>query len=89
MDELTQKIPINSYLSRIKIDNTGIELSGLSENANALVPVLNESTTWYEPKIVGNVMPDPRSGKERFTIQAGLQSTSESLAGENGASDDA
>jgi|SRR5690554_409126 len=85
LGELTEKIPTDSYLSRIKIDNARIELSGLSENANALVPILNESTTWHEPKIVGNVIPEPRSGKERFTIQADLQVNSS----DKGGSDDA
>jgi len=73
--ELNQKIPQNTYLSRIIIDNKRMEVVGQSENANALVPILNESDTWYEPKIVGNVRPDPRSGKEQFTIKAELQPT--------------
>jgi len=73
--ELNQKIPQNTYLSRIIIDNERMEVVGQSENANALVPILNESDTWYEPKIVGNVRPDPRSGKEQFTIKAELQPT--------------
>ncbi len=71
--ELNQKIPQNTYLSRIIIDNERMEIVGQSDNANALVPILNESETWYEPKIVGNVRPDPRSGKEQFTIKAELQ----------------
>lgn len=73
--ELNQKIPQNTYLSRIIIDNERMEVVGQSDNANALVPILNESDTWYEPKIVGNVRPDPRSGKEQFTIKADLQPT--------------
>jgi general secretion pathway protein L len=53
-----------------------MEIVGQSDNANALVPILNDSDTWYEPKIVGNVRPDPRSGKEQFTIKAELQAQS-------------
>jgi len=71
--ELNQKIPQNTYLSRVIIDNERMEVVGQSDNANALVPILNGSDTWYEPKIVGNVRPDPRSGKEQFTIKADLQ----------------
>lgn len=71
--ELNEKIPQNTYLSRVIIDNERMEVVGQSDNANALVPILNESETWYEPKIVGNVRPDPRSGKEQFTIKAELQ----------------
>ena len=78
--ELNEKIPQNTYLSRIIIDNERMEVVGQSDNANALVPILNESDTWYEPKIVGNVRPDPRSGKEQFTIKAELQPTTEEEA---------
>jgi general secretion pathway protein L len=74
--ELNEKIPNNTYLSRIIIDNERMEIVGQSDNANALVPILNDSDTWYEPKIVGNVRPDPRSGKEQFTIKAELQAQS-------------
>ncbi|MFV0542053.1 MAG: PilN domain-containing protein [Marinicella pacifica] len=74
--ELNEKIPNHTYLSRIIIDNERMEIVGQSDNANALVPILNDSDTWYEPKIVGNVRPDPRSGKEQFTIKAELQAQS-------------
>ncbi|MCX7544081.1 PilN domain-containing protein [Marinicella gelatinilytica] len=78
--ELNEKIPQNTYLSRVIIDNERMEVVGQSDNANALVPILNESETWYEPKIVGNVRPDPRSGKEQFTIKAELQTETEAEA---------
>ena len=70
LNELTQKIPINTYLTRIMIDQERIEVVGQSENANSLVPILNQSEMWYEPQIMGNVTIDARTNKEKFTIKS-------------------
>ena len=70
MKELTQKIPLNTYLTRIMIDQERIEVVGQSDNANSLVPILNQSDMWYEPQIIGNVTVEPRTGKEKFTIKS-------------------
>ncbi|MFC3193129.1 pilus assembly protein PilM [Marinicella sediminis] len=71
--ELTEKIPQNTYLTRIVIDEEKMEVVGQSTNANALVPILNQSELWYEPQIIGNVTQDPRTGKEKFTIRSALK----------------
>lgn len=70
--ELTQKIPMNTYLTRILIDEEKLEVVGESDNANALVPILNKSELWYEPQIIGNVT-QGRTGKEKFTIKSNLK----------------
>ncbi|MCX7552637.1 pilus assembly protein PilM [Marinicella sp. S1101] len=67
--ELTQKIPMNTFLTRIMIDQERLEVVGESDNANALVPILNQSSLWYEPRIIGNVT-QGRTGKEKFTIRS-------------------
>ena len=67
--ELTQRIPMNTFLTRIMIDEERLEVVGESDNANALVPILNQSELWYEPQIVGNVT-QGRTGKEKFTIRS-------------------
>ena len=70
IQELTQKIPISTYLTRIMINQERVEVVGQSDNANSLVPILNQSDMWYEPQIVGNVTIDPRTNKEKFTIKS-------------------
>ncbi|TDR20804.1 PilN domain-containing protein [Marinicella litoralis] len=70
--ELTKKIPVNTYLTRIVIDDEKLEIVGESDNANALVPILNQSDLWYEPQIIGNVT-QGRTGKEKFTIKSDLK----------------
>lgn len=81
MKELTQKIPVNTYLTRIMIDQERIEVVGQSTNANSLVPILNQSEMWYEPQIIGNVTVDARTGKEKFTIKSDFKPPTEQEAG--------
>jgi general secretion pathway protein L len=71
--ELTRKIPVNTYLTRVVIDEEKLELVGESDNANALVPILNQSEMWHEPRIIGNVTQNPRTNKEKFTIRSELK----------------
>ncbi|WP_395374386.1 PilN domain-containing protein [Marinicella sp. W31] len=71
--ELTGDIPENTYLTRIMINEDRIELMGQSDNANALVPILNNSSQWYTPQVSGQILPDARTGKEKFTIKADLK----------------
>jgi general secretion pathway protein L len=82
MKELTQKIPLNTFLTRIMIDQERIEVVGQSDNANSLVPILNQSDMWYEPQIIGNVTVEPRTGKEKFTIKSEFKPST--AAGEGG-----
>lgn len=72
MTELTSTIPMDSHMTRITINNGKMDLEGLSDNANALVPILNRSSQWYSPEISNQVTPDSRTGKEKFVIKASL-----------------
>ncbi|MCF6300032.1 MAG: pilus assembly protein PilM [Proteobacteria bacterium] len=69
--ELTSNIPKDTYLTRIMINEERLELVGQSDNANALVPILNKSEQWYAPETVGQIVPGPK--KEKFTIKAKLK----------------
>jgi general secretion pathway protein L len=72
LNELTQKIPAHTFLTRIVVNEDKLEVVGESDNANALVPILNQSSLWYEPQIIGNVT-QGRTGKEKFTIKSELK----------------
>ncbi len=80
-NELTRKIPMNTYLTRIMIDKERLEVVGQSDNANALIPILNQSTMWHEPEIIGNVTQDPRTNKEKFTIRSDFKDNNEEETG--------
>ncbi|WP_223787069.1 PilN domain-containing protein [Marinicella meishanensis] len=79
--ELTQKVPMNTFLTRVMIDNERLEVVGESVNANALIPILNQSALWYEPAIIGNVTQNPRTGKEKFTIRSDFKPADAEEAG--------
>lgn len=71
--DLTTRLPDSTYVTRLKVNAERLEIAGQSDNANSLVPELNKSENWYAPQIVGGVVPDPRTQKEKFTIKADLQ----------------
>lgn len=75
--EVTSILPDHTYITRLKIGQESIEITGQSDNANSLVPKLDKSPHWFTPHVVGGIVPDPRTGKEKFTIKADLQEPQE------------
>jgi len=71
--EVTSILPTHTYVTRLKIDNDKLEITGQSDNANSLVPLLDESSHWFLPQIVCAITNDVRTKKERFTIRAELK----------------
>lgn len=81
--DLTTRLPDNTYITRLKVNAERLEIAGQSDNANSLIPELDQSKNWYVPQIVGGVVPDPRTKKEKFTIKADLQKPQEENADVN------
>lgn len=72
LGELTERIPDDTWLQRLEIQNGQIQLHGLSGNASALLRILDESALFEHVEFRSPVNQDPRSGKESFQINAGL-----------------
>lgn len=72
MDELARRLPDSTYLEKLTIEDTRILLIGLSNEAPALVQRLEGSPLWRSPALAGALQPDPRSGRDRFTLTAEL-----------------
>lgn len=72
MDELARRLPDSTYLEKLSIEDTRILLIGLSSEAPALVQRLEGSPLWRSPALAGALQPDPRSGRDRFTLTAEL-----------------
>lgn len=72
LDELTRRVPDSTYLEKLSIEGDRILLIGLSREASALVRVLEGSPLWRSPALTGALQPDPRSGRDRFTLTAEL-----------------
>ena len=73
LDDVTRRLNDETYLERLQIDNQQIQLQGQSNEAANLISVLAASDYLANPNLQGQIQPDPRSGKERFQIQATLK----------------
>jgi general secretion pathway protein L len=72
LDELARRLPDNTYLEKLAIENDRLLLIGLSGEASALVGRLEGAGPWRSPALTGALQPDPRSGRDRFTLTAEL-----------------
>lgn len=80
LDDLARRLKDDTYLERLSIENNQIQLQGQSKEAAGLIGVLGASPYLSNPRFEGQIQPDPRSGKDRFTISAEPR---EVAAGEN------
>ena len=72
IDELSRRLPDNTYLEKLAIEGDHVLLIGLSSEASALVPRLEGSPLWKSPALTGALQPDPRTRRDRFTLTAEL-----------------
>jgi general secretion pathway protein L len=72
LDELSRKLPDSTSLEKLSIEGERILLIGYSSEASSLVKRLEDSTLWRSPALTGALQPDPRSGRDRFTLTAEL-----------------
>ena len=72
MDELTRRLPDSTYLEKLAIEENSLLMIGLSREAPSLVQRLQGSPLWRAPSLTGALMPDPASGRDRFTLTAEL-----------------
>lgn len=70
--ELSRRLPDDTYLERLSIQGDQLTLDGLGRNPAALVGQLQGASLWQAPALAGAVMPDPGSGRDRFTLTAQL-----------------
>ncbi|MFC4729305.1 PilN domain-containing protein [Coralloluteibacterium thermophilus] len=72
LDDLTRRIPDGTSLERLVVNGDRVSMIGLSDQASALVAGLQASPLLDAPALSGSVQNDARSGRERFTLVAGL-----------------
>ena len=72
MDELSRRLPDNTYLEKLAIEDDHVLLIGLSTEASALIARLEGSSLWQSPALTGALQPDPRTQRDRFTLTADL-----------------
>lgn len=72
LDEVTRRLPDNTYLEKLSIEGDRLTLIGLSPEASGLVGKLQGSHFWRSPALSGALQPDARSRVDRFTLVAEL-----------------
>ena len=73
LNDLTARIPHDTYLERLQIENKQVQLQGQAQEASKLIALLAASPCLSNPGFQGQVQPDPRSSKDRFQINAELK----------------
>lgn len=76
INDLTERVPEDTYLERLQIENNQVQLQGQAEEASQLIALLGESPCLGNPGFQGQVQPDARTGKDRFQINADLKECS-------------
>lgn len=70
LDELTRKLPDDTFIERLSVTRGELTLAGQSGQAPKLVELLQDSVTFRSPSLSGPIQPDSRTGKDRFNIAA-------------------
>lgn len=73
INDITERVPLDTYLERLQIENKQVQLQGQATEAAKLIALLGASPCLGNPGFQGQVQPDPRTGKERFQINAELK----------------
>ncbi len=72
LDALARRLPDNTYLEKLALEDDRLLLIGLSSEASALVGKLEGAKSWRSPALTGALQPDPRTGRDRFTMTADI-----------------
>ena len=70
LQDLTHRIPDNTAMEKIGVSDGHLVLVGQSQQAPALVGLLQPSLFLQSPALAGAVQTDPRTGRDRFTLTA-------------------
>jgi general secretion pathway protein L len=78
LTDLTKRLPDDTFLERLTVDEKGkVEVQGQSGNANKLIEGLQKSEVLDNAAFIGTVQPDPRTKKDRFTMNFQLRNQPE------------
>jgi len=87
MDEVSRRLPDNTYLEKLSIEGHQLLLIGLSPEASSLVAKMEGSGLWKSPALSGALQPDPRSRRDRFSLTAELVGNPAAAPSTTGAAD--
>ena len=70
LNELTQRLPDDTFLTRLSVSGNQVSLSGYSSQALKLVAELQKSVVLKDAALSGGVQPEVRVARDMFTINA-------------------
>ncbi len=70
IDDVTRRLPDDTYLERLNIEQTRLVINGQSRTAPQLVALLQESQLLKSPALGGAVQSDPTTKLDRFMLTA-------------------
>jgi general secretion pathway protein L len=76
-DEVTRRLPDGTWLEKFSIESDQLLLTGLSDDAPALVARMEGARLWRKPALAGALQADPETGRNRFSLTAQLVATTE------------
>lgn len=76
-DALTRRLPDGTYLEKLSIEGTQLQLIGLSNEASSLVQRLEGDPLWRRPSLTGVLQSSDDARKDRFTLSAQLRPRSQ------------
>lgn len=68
--DITRILPDDTYLDRLVITNSSVQMQGKSKNAQQLIPLVNGSNLLDDAAFRGSTRLDARSGLEIFEVNA-------------------
>lgn len=68
--DVTRILPDDTYLDRLVINKTSVQMQGKSQNAQRLIELVNESTYFDDAAFRGSTRLDARTGLEIFEVNA-------------------
>lgn len=72
LDDLTQRIPDNTYLTRFEVKGDRVSLQGTSQAASSLIAILEDSPWLKQVEYASPVVRQGNTGRERFHLRAVL-----------------
>ncbi|MEE8338796.1 MAG: PilN domain-containing protein, partial [Xanthomonadales bacterium] len=76
--DITRILPEDTYLDRLVINRTSVQMQGKSQNAQRLIELVNQSELLDEAAFRGSTRLDARTGLEIFEINAKISGVEES-----------
>jgi len=70
VSELTRLLPDDTWLTQVRIQQRQLIIAGSAPGASDLIALLEASPLLSQVKFSASVVPDPKTGKERFNITA-------------------